>query len=699
MSETILEYKFHKPKILAVDDKPENLFVLEKLLSPLDVEIHKALSGNEALSKTLENDYMLVLLDVQMPEMDGYEVAEILSWNEKTKYIPIIFITANYADEKHEIRGYQLGAVDYLFKPINKEILIGKVKVFIELFQQRTELQNLHQAYQSILDSAADGIIGVDPEGKIVFANPAASKILNISISKLHEIYFLDLVYNEEPTETLQQWKETLIYKECIINKTHTETDAILMKSDKSLIPVHFTATPLKDQDDDFAGIVIVFSDITLQKTVEAQLKRLALYDHLTQLPNRVFFEKTFAQTLARAERHSGLFAIMMLDLDHFKNVNDTLGHDAGDALLKEVGKRLKSCLRKSDTLARLGGDEFAIILDEILKPDDAKTVAQKIIDSLNRVIYLDNAEVYTGASIGIAIYPFSGDSQTQLLKNADTAMYRSKEQGRGQYSLFALDMNKEHLYKKTLANDLRQALHKNEMMVYYQPILNLHTNKVTRIEALLRWNHSTLRTLNPSEFLPIVNEIGLTNEIHEWLLQEASSTFLNWQNYLGSDCQLSINISENLLSNTDLLDSLLKHFKNSSLKPENLEVELTESVIMNSSQDFYYNLQAVSKLGVSICIDDFGTGFSSLKRLNDLPVHTIKIHNSLIHEVESDDIIIKAGIALAHTLNLKVIAEGVETESQFNLLKSMDCDEAQGFYFCRPLPANELDEFIKNRS
>jgi diguanylate cyclase (GGDEF)-like protein/PAS domain S-box-containing protein len=700
MNQMMLSYTINKPKVLAIDDRPENLLVLEKLLKPLNLELHKAHSGNEGMAKTLEHDFMLILLDVQMPEMDGYEVAEMLSWNEKTKGIPIIFLTANYADEKHELKGYQFGAVDYLFKPINKEILLGKVKVFLDLYEQRSQLQNLQNTYQSILDSAADGILGLNTEGKIVFANPAVSKILNRPADTLQELSFAELMPPKTPGKDFQDWENTEIYTRCIQNKMHKENDGVLLKSDLTPIPIQLTATPLNDPNNNLLGVVIVFSDITLQKTMEDQLKRLALYDHLTQLPNRFFFEQNISQSLARAERHSRMIAIMFLDLDHFKEINDTLGHDAGDALLKEVATRIKKCLRENDTIARLGGDEFAIILDEIEKPEDAATIAEKIIEKLNPAFYFNGNEIYARTSIGIAIYPFGGETAKILIKNADTAMYRAKQEGRGKYCFFTIGLNKKHIQKLNLAHSLRHAIEKNELFIRYQPILNLKTNAISRIEALLGWEHPHLGLIKPIEFFPIANEIGFTQKLHEWMLEHSLNTFKNWNNILDSKIKLSINISGTLLTKKTAFTVLKQAIDKTGVSANRLEIELTEATTMNQGAESEQELNAINELGIKISVDDFGTGFSSLKSLKNLPISTIKIDESLLHNIELEqDVIIKAGIALAHTLNLNVIAEGVETEQQLEFLKSIGCDEIQGYLFCHPLSSEELEKFIEQRS
>lgn len=431
-----MDNSIESPKILLVDDKPENLLVLEKLLSPLRAKLYKAISGNEALALTLEHDFVLILLDVQMPDMDGYEVLEMLSWEEATKYIPVIFITANYGDEKHQLKGYHYGAVDYLFKPINKQVLLTKVNVFLELYEQKKQYKQLQKRYQLILNSAGEGVVGLNMDGKITFTNPAAAKLLSTEVNNLINQPFENMLKIDTDGPSFD-WKKSELYRTLKNDGVFCKEEDIFAKSDQEELPVKYTASPIHDEKNHVTGIVLVFSDITIRKTIEAQLTQMALYDHLTQLPNRILFEKTINRAITRAKRHHRLIAVMFLDLDHFKNVNDTLGHDVGDSLLQEVAQRLKPCIRASDTMARLGGDEFAIILDEIEHPEDAAIVAKKIIDVLKYPFKLNEHEISISTSIGISVYPQSGSDSITLTKHSDIAMYHAKHQGRNSYCFF----------------------------------------------------------------------------------------------------------------------------------------------------------------------------------------------------------------------------------------------------------------------
>jgi len=688
-------------KVLLVDDKIENLLVLEKLLSTLPLDIYKATSGQEAIELTLAHDFILVLLDVQMPEMDGYQVLEVMSWDEKTKYIPVIFVTANYRDEQHKLKGYECGAVDYLYKPINEEILLGKIKVFLELDEQKQKLKYLQKRYESILTSAGEGIIELDIQGNFKYVNPAAEKLLSRHSTELINAPFLALLEenpDDKEQEAITQWEEHPIYKTCKLGNIYHKDEAGFTKSDDSTLPIEFTATPLHNELNEVEGIVVVFSDITLRKTVEEQLTSLALYDHLTKLPNRLLFEKNIAQTIARAKRSNKEMALMFLDLDHFKNINDTLGHDVGDMLLKGVAERLQDCVRKSDTVSRLGGDEFAIILDEITKSEDAGLVAEKIINALGPPFQLDGHEVFASTSIGIAIYPVSGDNSITLTKNADIAMYQAKQEGRNNYRFFTESMNEEIMHKLELIHHLRYAIEKNELFLQYQPQINLKTGKISGMEALVRWQHPSLGVLAPNEFIPISEETGLIQNIGAWTITTACLVNKQWQDKGYEPARISVNLSSSEITNDEVVKIVKEALKKSQLDSKYLEIEITESSLIHSQEKCMSILAQLHKIGIYISIDDFGTGYSSLNYLKRLPVDSLKIDRSFVEDIESDPsdaAIVKAVIALAHNLDLNVIAEGVETQGQAQFLHDYNCDEAQGFLYSEPLTKDKMEAFL----
>lgn len=682
--------------VLIVDDKAENLVVLEKLLKALPITIFKAESGDQALALTLDHDFILVLLDVQMPGMDGYEVLNRMSFDDKTKYIPVIFITANYVDEQHRLKGYQYGAVDYLFKPINEVILLSKVKVFIELYEQRIRYQQLQKRFELILSSAGEGIIELNVNDKITYVNQAAMTFIGKTEPELIGTAFTDLFEDKEAgRKDFENIKKSGIYTK---NDFYHKDDSKFVRSDQSILPVEYSINSLKDDKENIIGSVIVFNDITLRKTVEEQLTNLALYDHLTKLPNRLLFEKSINQCIARARRYKKQMALLFLDLDHFKNINDNMGHDIGDLLLRGVAERLHNCVREADTVARLGGDEFAIILDNIIQPQDAALVAEKVISALTPPFNLNGHEIFVSTSIGIAFYPEAGNNSIDLTKNADIAMYQAKLAGRNNYCLFTDKMSSLVSHRLDVIQYLRFAIEKGEFRLCYQPKLSLIDNSIAGFEVLLRWSHPLLGELPPNEFITIAEDTGLINKLGAWVIDEACKTIQSWQPLLKKPICVAINIASAQLLNPDLIATISAALQQHQLPPETLELEVTETSFMTNTTAAAEILDALHKLGIKIAIDDFGTGYSSLNYLKRLPIDYLKIDKSFVHDIvrqSNDAAIVRAVIALAHTLGLQVIAEGVETKEQLAFLKTHHCDQIQGYYFSQPLASDAVINFI----
>ncbi|MFN7098016.1 MAG: EAL domain-containing protein, partial [Gammaproteobacteria bacterium] len=577
-----------------------------------------------------------------------------------------------------------------------------KVRVFLDLYEQRIKFKQLNQRYQLIINAAGEGIFGIDLEANISFINPAAEKNLGYESGKLIGKSLNTLI--EQPVaevelETPEQWKVQDIFDTCSQHNTFHKDDATFKRNDETLLPIEFTAAPIYDQHEQYNGIVFVFSDITLRKTVEEQLTNLALYDHLTKLPNRLLFEKTMSQSLARARRNNKLMALMFLDLDHFKDINDRLGHDVGDLLLKGVSDRLITCIRETDTVARLGGDEFAIILDEISATEDAAMIAEKIIHSLTPPFYLNGNEVFISTSIGIAVYPISGETAIALTKNADIAMYQAKQTGRDQYCFFTDIMNEQIRFRLEMVHSLRYSIDRNELELYYQPKLDLNTRKITGTEALLRWNHPVLGLLKPADFIQVAEETGLIQKIGKWAIEEACRANKRWQDTGHTPCRVAVNLSSFQVVQDDIIEVIQDALTHSGLEPKYLEIELTETSLIANTEKSAKVLYKLHQIGVGITIDDFGTGYSSLYYLKKLPVDSLKIDQGFVRDITTDSndaAIVKAVIGLAHNLELAVIAEGVEQPEQLKFLEEYACDQVQGFLFSNPLTEKEMAAFFE---
>ena len=444
----------------------------------------------------------------------------------------------------------------------------------------------------------------------------------------------------------------------------------------------------------------------------EKRILHMAYYDDLTGLPNRALFHDRLQQSLAHSERYKGNSAILFLDLDNFKRINDTLNHSVGDLLLKAVAERLSKYIRiadtvarqgvkaSSNTVARLGGDEFTVLLTEINSLQDAAKVAQRILNSLSVPFRLDGHEVFVSGSIGIAVYPFDGEDMDSLLRNADTAMYHAKNQGKNNFQFYKQSMNATAFERLTMENDLRKAVERNELILYYQPKMDIRTGKIIAVEALLRWNHPDKGLLAPAEFISLAEETGLIIPIGEWVLKTACNQNKVWQRPGSGFTRIavSVNLSGQQFKQEGVVKVIEKVLHDSLLGPEYLELEITESVIMKNAEIIITMFHNLKNMGVQLSMDDFGTGYSSFSYLKRFPLDIIKIDRSFIKDISEkneDAAIVKAIIAMAHTLKLRVVAEGVETEQQLELLRKLGCDEMQGYLLSTPLPADEIPEFL----
>jgi diguanylate cyclase (GGDEF)-like protein/PAS domain S-box-containing protein len=450
----------------------------------------------------------------------------------------------------------------------------------------------------------------------------------------------------------------------------------------------------VREENGEVSGIIGVATDITERKRAEKRLVQLANYDSLTGLPNRTLFRDRLAHAVAQANRKNRLVALLFLDLDRFKMINDSLGHLAGDELLKAVSGRLLANAREEDTVARLGGDEFTVILEDITNTEDATIVARKILEVMGKPFYLDGHEVFVTTSIGIAIFPLDGQGLDGLLKNADTAMYRAKEQGRNNYQFYTADMNAKAVEHLIMESSLRHALDRDEFVLHFQPQIDLHSREITGMEVLLRWNHPELGLLYPNQFMLLAEETGLIISIGEWVLSKACAQAALWQSQGLPPMRIAVNLSALQFREDNLVATVADVLDLSELDPQYLELEITESFLMDNVDSAIAKLRALSNLGVHLAIDDFGTGYSSLSYLKKFPLNTLKIDQSFVRDISTDPddaAIAEAIIALAKTLNLRVMAEGVETEEQINFLRTRGCDQAQGFLISHPVPAQDI--------
>ncbi len=487
-------------------------------------------------------------------------------------------------------------------------------------------------------------------------------------------------------------------YTESVKNRTSYDIEHRLLMKDGRIKHVHERCETFYDDTGKPLRSVGTVQDITERKRTEEQLNYLAYYDTLTGLPNRALLLERLKQATLDAERVDRLVAVMFLDLDRFKYINDTLGHHAGDDLLKAVAKRLEECVRPGDTIARLGGDEFTIVLANVAHVDDVARVARKLIDSFALPFQVDGRELFTTASIGITLYPFDEREAEGLLKNADTAMYHAKERGRNTFQYFTAELNVRAERRLRIETALRQALERNELSLHYQPQVDLKTGQLTGMEALARWKHPELGTVSPVEFIPVAEETGLIVPLGEWVLREACRQIKAWHDTGFSKLQVAVNLSGKQLRQKDFPDRVREILHETKLESRYLDLELTESLLMVDTEETAGIMHALHAIGVSFSVDDFGTGYSSLAYLKRFPIDVLKIDRSFVRDIASDpnDVaIVKTVIAMAHTLGMRVIAEGVETREQLEFLRKQGCDGSQGYYCSMPLSAEEFSELL----
>jgi len=443
--------------------------------------------------------------------------------------------------------------------------------------------------------------------------------------------------------------------------------------------------------------IVLMLALIVIWRKVDRRIQTLANYDAVTSLPNRNLLHDRLSQAINFARRYERMVAILFIDLDDFKVVNDSLGHNVGDQLLSELGKRLTGCVREADSVARLGGDEFVIVLTGITHRDGVVFIAEKMLESLSRPFILEGREVFISSSIGIAVFPKDGENEATLLKNADSAMYHAKERGKGNYQFYATEMNEMALERLSLINDLHRALERGEFTLHYQPQINLKSGKITGVEALIRWQHSQKGLIPPLKFIPIAEETRLILPIGQWILHTVCAQAVEWHKQ-GFDLTVSVNLSTIQVEEQRLVELVDNTLRETGMNPKYLELELTENILIERPDAIYKIFQQLRERGVRLAIDDFGTGYSSLSYLSKLPIDKLKIDRSFVRDIadDADDrSIVEAIISMSHSLRLKAIAEGVETQEQEEILRRLNCDEIQGYLFSKPLPRDELGAML----
>jgi diguanylate cyclase (GGDEF)-like protein/PAS domain S-box-containing protein len=562
-----------------------------------------------------------------------------------------------------------------------------------DITQRKQAEEKLRQA-AAVFENTTEGVMITDTNGRIIAVNRAFTEITGYGEEEAAGLTGAALKSGRHDEQFYaSMWG-------AIRENGRWQGEIWNRRKSGDIFPEWLNISVVKDERGRITHYVGVFSDISAMKESESRLDHLAHHDPLTGLPNRLLLNARMEHALARAHRSNTLLAVLFLDLDRFKNINDTLGHPIGDLLLQEVAHRLNGCVREEDTVSRLGGDEFTILLEDLADSRFASSVAEKILGSLADKFMLHEHEVFVTCSVGISIFPADGSDITTLLKNADSALYRAKEQGRNNYQYYTEELTSRAMERLAMENSLRHALQRNELVVHYQPQVDLYNGRIIGMEALVRWQHPEIGLISPNAFIPLAEETGLIIPIGEWVLRTACAQLKRWMDAGLPKIRVGVNLSSRQFNQNNLDEVVAAALRDTGLPPDCLELELTERMIMQDAESTITILHKLRALGVQFSIDDFGTGYSSLSYLKRFPIDRIKIDQSFVREITSnpeDAAVSQAIISLSHSLNLKTVAEGVETAEQQEFLRTLQCDEIQGFHFSRPVPEQEMGVLLKD--
>lgn len=713
-----------KSKVLIIDDTPDNLRLLRSILMERGHQVFPATSGEAALRFLDSNDVDLILLDIVMPQMDGYEVCRRIKANDRIRDIPVIFVSG-MEDVHDKVKAFRAGAVDYLVKPFEQEEVVVRIETHLLLrdlqkslsqrVQQRTaelaaanaclrtevaERQSVEAAlrlseerFRALYHDTPSMYLMVNPDGIVRLINRFGLMQLGYTQKEVVGQSVLCLFHSSDQPAAVAHLRQCAAEPEQVF---HWELRKVC--KDGTVIWVKETARAVYEPDGSKV-LLIVCEDITERKRAEERIHYLAHHDALTGLPNRVLMEDRVDQYIAHAERFRESVAMLFLDLDGFKHINDSLSHHTGDRLLRAVAIRLQDCLRKGDSIARLGGDEFVLTLPNLTDIQCVAQVARKVLDALDNEFNVGGHKLHISGSIGISIYPTDGINTESLLRAADTAMYHAKSKGRGNYQFFTPALNAAAQQRLELETNLRKALAEGEFELYYQPQVNIESGEIFAAEALLRWRQPGKSPTLCSEFIAIAEESGLILPIGLWALREACMQLQRWHAEGHTDMRIAVNFSARQFYQPQFHETVMEILSESGISPHLLELEITESVLVQHNEENMALLRRLSASGVQLSLDDFGTGYSSLSYLQRFPIQALKIDRSFVQGIDRDanqTALVAAIIAMAQGLRLKVIAEGVENVNQAIFLKSHGCLAAQGYYYGKPVPAQAFTELLR---
>jgi diguanylate cyclase (GGDEF)-like protein/PAS domain S-box-containing protein len=686
-------------RILIITGNAADAKILEDVLhkakdGPFDIEWVRRL--DDALKRLSAGGIDAMLVDLSLPDSQGIETFDkLFAAAPKT---PVLTLSAE-ADEALATEAVQRGSQGYLSKGHFGSYLVPQSLRNVIQRKAVEETLYLEKARAEItLNSISDAVIGTDMAGNVDYLNLAAERMTGWPKEKArgHPIGKVMKIINGVTRERQPNPVELVLQQ----NKPMgLKAGTILIRCDGSEVAIEDSTAPIHDSSGQITGAVMVFHDITAAQAMTMKMAHLAHHDFLTNLPNRVLLNDRIAQAIVQSERRGTQVAVLFLDLDNFKHINDSLGHEIGDKLLQSVALRLSACVRGSDTVSRQGGDEFIVLVTEDKYAENAALTADKILNALAVSHFVAGHELHVTTSVGISVYPADAQDAETLIKNADTAMYQAKEKGRNNYQFFKNGMNVRAVERQIIETHLRHALARKEFVLHYQPKVNLETGMITGAEALLRWQHPQWGEVLPDRFIPVVEDCGLIVPIGRWVLREACAQAKRWEHAGLKPTVVAVNISALEFRHPDFVGGVRTILNETGLAPGCLQLELTESVLMRDGESSIAILQQLKILGVQLAVDDFGTGYSSLSYLKQFPIDVLKIDQSFVQDIGSpkqgdsdhDGVIVSAVIAMGTSLKQQVVAEGVEEERQVAFLKAQNCAEGQGYFFSRPLVADEF--------
>ena len=679
-------------RVLIISAVADDIRLLKNALGnahdgPFDVEDVATLAA--ALPRLAAGGIDAILVDLSLPDAQG--MACFVRLYGAVRHTPILTL-CDLDDEALAKEAVQRGAQGWLSRGYFDNYLVPQsLRNIIERMKVEQGLYVARARAEITLNSIGDAVISVDMHGHVDYLNIAGERMTGWPRAEARGKSIGDIVSIID-SSTRQPVVNPLDYVLQGDPAAGLTGECVLIDRHGRHVPIEDSAAPIHDWDQRLVGAVMVFRDISDNVALAAKMRHQAQHDFLTSLPSRVLLNDRVSLAIAAARRNNAYPALLFLDLDKFKHINDSLGHGIGDELLQAVAERLLGCVRASDTVSRYGGDEFVILLADERQPQDAAVTAAKILHALSTPFFIGEHALYTSTSIGIGVFPFDGVDAVTLIKNADTAMYHAKERGRNNYQFFHQAMNQRAVERQLIESNLRRALENAEFTLHYQPKVDLLTHGITGVEALLRWTHPEWGLVQPERFIAIAEECGLIVPIGHWVLREACLQAVRWRDAGIGPVSIAVNVSAVEFRQRDFFDQALAIFKETGADPGDVQLELTETVLMRDVDTSADLLAKFKAIGVKIAVDDFGTGYSSLSYLSQFPIDVLKIDQSFVRAIDGEagknGAIVGAVIGMGKNLHQRVIAEGVEDEEQLAFLKAHECNEAQGYLFSRPVDA-----------